>query len=151
MDVVKVTIRDQGVFAVIFEKSIPLIFNAFIPDFHGMFDGQCKELAIIQIASDDKAQYSYNTVKSGKQYMPHLEHAIRNNDFQAVARYSAMIETENHTVKSKEYFGVTLKAIWNGSRWNVQRVYDLTETESILNLEQYRKRWQGVFSVKKIG
>lgn len=151
MDVVKVMIQNQGVFAVIFEKSIPLLFNAFIPDFHGMFDGQSKDIAIVQIASCDKAQYSYNAIKSGKQYMPHLEHAIRNNDFEAVARYSAMIETEKHTVKSKEFFGFTLKAIWNGEKWNVQRVYNLTETESLLNLEQYRKRYQGIFAVKKIG
>lgn len=151
MDVVKVTIQQQGVFAVVFEKSITLLFNAFMPDFQGGFKGQCKELVTIQIASSERSRYSYNTVKSGKEYVTRLQHAIRNNDFQAVARYSTMIETEKHDVKSKDYLGFTLKAVWNGEKWQVKRVYDLTETESVLNLEQYRKRWQGVFAVKKIG
>lgn len=145
----KVTVRvGTDVYTAYFPRKLELTFYGRMPTFKPWQENETRDIAILHICSLERANFSRNEVtKETSKFAERVKMAIRQGDFQAVAAYSAKVKTERKFFRSMERIGITLRAIWNGKTWEIQREY----TGNDLSLQEYNGRYTGVYLVKKNG
>lgn len=145
----KVTVRvGTDVYTAYFPRKLELTFYGIMPAFKPWTNGESRDIAILHICSLERANFSRNEVtKDTAKFAERVKMAVKQGDFQAVTAYSAKVKTERKFIRSMERIGVTLRAVWNGKTWEIQREY----TGNDLSLQEYNGRYTGVYLVKKNG
>lgn len=120
----------------------------FIPKWAGMKD-EVKILGYIHIADKDIARLQQESVaESSKDAFRALKDSIKRQEIQSSRYWLDKVKTERKSLVLKERLGVRIKAVFDGTKWNVIKDYNLSLCEASLTHGEYRERLNNVLIIQ---
>ena len=120
----------------------------FIPRWSGIKD-QVKIIGYIHIADKEITRIQSESVTEDSQCaFRALKDSIKRESIQSSRYWLDKIKTERKSLVLKERLGVRLKAVFDGTRWNVVKDYNLSLIESSLSHSEYRERLNNILIIQ---
>lgn len=120
----------------------------FIPRWSGIKD-QCKIIGYIHVADKDIARLQQESVTTETQdAFRALKDSINRQSIQSSRYWLDKVKTERKSLVLKERLGCRIKAVFDGTRWNVVKDYNLSFTEASLTHSEYRERLNNILVIE---
>ena len=120
----------------------------FIPRWSGIKD-QVKVIGYIHVADKDIARLQQESViESSKDAFRALKDSIRRESIQSSRYWLDKVKTERKSLVLKERLGVRLKAVFDGSKWQLIKDYNLSLIEASLSHSEYRERMNNILVIE---
>lgn len=120
----------------------------FIPRWSGMKD-QVKILGYIHIADKEITRLQSESVTEESQdAFRALKDSIKRESIVSSRYWLGKVKTERKNLVLKERLGVRLKAVFDGTRWNIVKDYQLSLIEASLTHSEYRERLNNVLVIE---
>ena len=147
MDTIRIKIGDY-VYRALSLYSYESRLKTFIPRWSGIKD-QVKIIGYIHIADKDIARLQQESVTTETQdAFRALKDSIRRESIQSSRYWLDKIKTERKSLVLKERLGVRIKAVFDGTRWNIIKDYNLSLIEASLTYSEYRERLNNVLVIE---
>lgn len=122
--------------------------KAFIPKWAGMKD-ECKIIGYIHVADKEISRLQSESVTEDSQgAFAALKDSIKRESIQSSRYWLDKVRTERKSLVLKERLGVRIKAVFDGTRWNIIKDYQLSLIESSLSHSEYRERLTNVLIIE---
>lgn len=122
--------------------------KAFIPKWAGMKD-EVKVIGVIHVADKDITRLQQESVaESSKDAFRALKDSIKRESIESSRYWLDKVKTEKKSLVLKERLGVRLKAVFDGTKWNLIRDYQLSLCEASLTHAEYRERMNNVLIIQ---
>ncbi len=120
----------------------------FIPRWSGMKD-EVKILGYIHVADKDIARLQQESVTTETQdAFRALKDSIKRESIVSSRYWLDKVKTERKSLVLKERLGVRIKAVFDGTRWNIVKDYQLSLIESSLSHSEYRERMNNILIIE---
>lgn len=147
MDIIKIKIGSYK-YRALSLYSYESRLKPFIPKWAGIKD-QIKIIGYIHIADKDITRLQQESVTSEtKGAFRALKDSIIRESIQSSRYWLDKVKTERKSLVLKERLGVRLKAVFDGSKWNVIKDYQLSFIEAALTHSEYRERLNNVLIIE---
>ena len=119
----------------------------FIPKWAGIKD-QVKVIGYIHVVDKDITRLQQESVAvESKGAFRALKDSLRRESIQSSRYWLDKIKTERKALTLKERLGVRIKAVFDGSKWQVIKDYHLSFAEAALTHSEYRARLNNVLII----
>ena len=147
MDTIKIQIGDY-IYRALSLYTYESRLRAFIPKWAGMKD-ECKVIGYIHIADKDITRLQQETVtESSKDAFRALKDSIKRESIESSRYWLDKVKTERKSLVLKERLGVRIKAVFDGTKWNIIKDYRLSLCEASLSHSEYRERMNNVLIIE---
>lgn len=147
MDIIKIRI-DSYVYRALSLYPYEYRLKAFIPRWEGV-KNQVKILGYIHVADKDITRLQQETViESSKDAFRALKDSIKRESIQSSRYWLDKVKTERKSLILKERLGCRIKAVFDGTKWNVVKDYQLSLCEASLTHSEYRERMNNVLIIQ---
>lgn len=120
----------------------------FIPRWSGIKD-QVRIIGYIHVADKDITRLQQESViESSKDAFRALKDSINRQSIQSSRYWLDKVKTERKSLVLKERLGCRIKAVFDGTRWNVVKDYNLSFTEASLTHSEYRGRLNNILIIE---
>lgn len=147
MDTIKIKIADYAYRAL---SLYPYEYRlkAFLPKWEGMKD-EVKVIGYIHVADKDIARLQSESVTEDSQgAFRALKDSIKRESIQSSRYWLDKVKTEQKSLVLKERLGVRVKAVFDGTKWNVVKDYKLSLCEASLTHSEYGERLNNVLIIQ---
>lgn len=147
MDTINIRIGDYA-YRALSLYSYESRLKSFIPKWAGM-KYECKIIGYIHVADKEISRLQSESVTEDSQgaFMA-LKDSIKRESIVSSRYWLDKIKTEQKNLVLKERLGVRLKAVFDGTRWNVIKDYKLSLCEASLTHSEYRERLNNVLIIQ---
>lgn len=147
MDTIKITIGSYAYRALslyTYESRL----KAFIPRWQGIKD-EVKLIGYIHVADKDIARLQQESITDDSQgAFRALKDSIKRESITSSRYWLDKVKTERKSLVLKERLGVRVKAVFDGTKWNVVRDYQLSLCEASLTHSEYRERMNNILIIQ---
>lgn len=110
---------------------------------------ECKIIGYIHIADKDIARLQQESViESSKDAFRALKDSIKRESISSSRYWLGKVKTERKNLVLKERLGVRIKAVFDGSKWQLIKDYNLSFVEASLTHSEYRVRLNNVLVIE---
>lgn len=122
--------------------------KSFIPRWSGIKD-QVKTIGYIHVADKDITRLQSESVtEESRNAFSALKDSIKRESIQSSRYWLDKVKTERKNLVLKERLGVRVKAVFDGTKWNVIKDYQLSLIEASLTHSEYRERLNNVLIIE---
>ena len=147
MDTIRIRI-DSFVYRALSLYTYESRLKPFIPKWAGMKD-EVKIVGYIHVADKDITRLQEESITAESQgAFRALKDSIKRESIESSRYWLDKIRTEKKSLVLKERLGVRIKAVFDGTKWNVIKDYQLSLTESSLTHSEYRERLNNVLIIQ---
>lgn len=120
----------------------------FIPKWAGMKD-ECKIIGYIHVADKDITRLQKESVTDDtKDALRALKDSLKREEIQSSRYWLDKVKTERKSLVLKERLGVRVKAVFDGTKWNVVKDYKLSLCEASLTHSEYGERMNNILIIQ---
>lgn len=148
MDTIKIKIDNKYAYRALSLYTYESRLRAFIPNWNGMKD-ECKIIGYIHIADKEITRLQQESItEDSQEAFSALKDSIRRESIQSSRYWLDKVKTQRKSLVLKERLGVRLKAVFDGTRWNVIKDYNLSLIEASLSHSEYRERMNNILVIE---
>lgn len=147
MDTINIRIGDY-VYRALSLYSYESRLKPFIPKWAGMKD-EVKVIGYIHVADKEISRLQSESVTEDTQCaFRALKDSIQRESLQSSRYWLDKVKTERKSLVLKERLGCRVKAVYNGSSWEIIKDYNLSLIEASLSHSEYRERLNNVLIIE---